>query len=347
MNIKPIKHSHLFKSIIEKKVYHKIGSPIYKEPWVDHVKGTSNVGYNLKDKEFSTEYLTFTAEEDGTFTFTIPQDFDEEAVAWVSYSTDNGTTWVKTENTGELVTITTPTVRMGDTVLWKGDALFYGGRNPRTGAFSGSTFSSTGKFYATGNIMSLLFSDDFDGESAFSGDEVGCFIRLFADAVGLTSASKIILPSPTLTQYCYSLMFYGCTSLVSAPELPATTLAENCYAEMFEGCSSLNEAPLLPSATLAGACYAGMFQGCTSLMSAPALPATALVDGCYSNMFNGCSGLNYIKAMFTTTPSELYTSSWVEDVSESGVFVKNSAAQWDVTGIDGVPTGWTVETASE
>ena len=34
-------------------------------------------------------------------------------------------------------------------------------------------------------------------------------------------------------------MFYGCTSLTTAPELPATSLADNCYYHMFYGCSSL------------------------------------------------------------------------------------------------------------
>ncbi|MBO6272259.1 hypothetical protein J6O48_05695 [bacterium] len=63
-------------------------------------------------------------------------------------------------------------------------------------------------------------------------------------------------------------------------------------------------------------------------------------------MFNGCTNLNYIKAMFTTTPSTTYTSSWVNSVASSGTFVKNSAATWDVTGVNGIPTGWTVETAS-
>jgi hypothetical protein len=63
-------------------------------------------------------------------------------------------------------------------------------------------------------------------------------------------------------------------------------------------------------------------------------------------MFNGCSNLNYIKAMFTTEPSTTYTNNWVNGVSASGTFVKNSTAQWNVTGVNGVPSGWTVETAS-
>jgi hypothetical protein len=51
--------------------------------------------------------------------------------------------------------------------------------------------------------------------------------------------------------------------------------------------------------------------------------------------------------MFTTTPSTTYTENWVNDVAANGTFVKNSAAQWDVSGMNGIPTGWTVETASE
>ena len=30
-------------------------------------------------------------------------------------------------------------------------------------------------------------------------------------------------------RYCYTSMFYNCTSLTTAPTLPATALASNCY----------------------------------------------------------------------------------------------------------------------
>jgi hypothetical protein len=63
-------------------------------------------------------------------------------------------------------------------------------------------------------------------------------------------------------------------------------------------------------------------------------------------MFRNCTSLNYIKAMFTTTPSATYTSNWINGVAATGTFVKNSAAQWDVSGANGVPTGWTFQTAS-
>lgn len=70
-------------------------------------------------------------------------------------------------------------------------------------------------------------------------------------------------------------MFYGCTSLVTAPELPATVLAEYCYNNMFDGCS-LTTTPVLPATVLAPRCYSSMFRNNVRLVSAPELPATNL-----------------------------------------------------------------------
>jgi len=110
---------------------------------------------------------------------------------------------------------------------------------------------------------------------------------------------------------------YGCTSLSTAPELPATTLAPSCYDYMFEGC--------------------------TSLTVAPELPATSLALLCYDGMFSGCTKLNYVKALFTTIPSVLFTYDWLSGVSPTGTFVKSSSATWDVRGANGIPEGWTVQ----
>ena len=87
-----------------------------------------------------------------------------------------------------------------------------------------------------------------------------------------------------------------------------------------------------------------MFSTCYFLVQAPSLPATTLVSGCYSGMFYDCKSLNYIKALFTTTPSSSYTNLWVSGVKANGTFVKNSAATWNVTGDSGIPSGWTVLT---
>ena len=43
--------------------------------------------------------------------------------------------------------------------------------------------------------------------------------------------------------------------------------------------------------------------------------------------------INYIQECFVY---------WVQGVSSTGTFVKNKDATWDVTGVNGIPEGWTV-----
>ena len=172
-----------------------------------------------------------------------------------------------------------------------------------------------------------------------------CYMNMFRECTSLVTPP--VLPATTLASSCYHAMFQGCTSLTTAPALPATTVFSNSYRMMFYGCTSLTTAPVLPATTLANNCYNQMFYGCTGLTTVPEISAITLVNYSYEYMFQGCSSLNYIKAMFTTTPTDVYTKQWVDGVAATGTFVKNSAAQWDVTGINGIPSGWTVETASE
>ena len=172
-----------------------------------------------------------------------------------------------------------------------------------------------------------------------------CYQSMFENCSSLTSTP--VLSATALTNNCYYSMFQNCTSLTTAPALPATTLAKYCYTYMFNGCTSLTTAPELPATTLAQSCYGYMFQNCTLLTSAPELPASTLADYCYSNMFSGCTSLNYIKALFTTLSPSNSTGNWVRGVAPTGTFVKADAATWNVTGINGVPTGWTVVTLAE
>lgn len=155
------------------------------------------------------------------------------------------------------------------------------------------------------------------------------------------------LPATTLANSCYKSMFYGCTSLTTAPNLPATTLANHCYSSMFSGCTSLVNAPALPATTLKGYCYNQMFDGCTALTTAPELPATALANFCYNWMFNNCSKLNYIKMLATDISATYCLNNWVKNVASSGTFVKNTAMTTLPTATSsGIPRGWTVQNAT-
>jgi len=128
--------------------------------------------------------------------------------------------------------------------------------------------------------------------------ELNCYSYMFYGCTSLTTAPA--LPATTLVSRCYYSMFQDCTSLITAPALPATRLVRYCYSYMFYGCTSLTTAPALPATTLADNCYYSMFQDCTSLTIAPALPATTLAISCYYSMFQGCTSLTTAPALPAT-----------------------------------------------
>lgn len=274
--------------------------------------------------DWEKQYLTFIPIDDAVFSW------KERAVnGHLEYSVNRGQTWVTIAN-GE----STPTITAGSKVIWRGDL------QPNTNNGGIGTFSASGNYNAYGNTMSLLYYDNYYNSQLDSTKHKNVFYELFGSDTHLLSAP--LLPSTTLAINCYSSMFNSCTSLVTAPELPATTLVIGCYSWMFRLCTSLTIVSKLSATTLAVSCYYGMFYGCTSLTVAPELPATTLINACYNYMFCKCTKLNYIKALFTTTPSTTYTNDWVSGVAATGTFVKNSEATWTNTGTYAVPTGWTV-----
>ena len=233
------------------------------------------------DSDYSAMYTTFVALEDGAFSFTKKGTGDD-----IQYSKDNGSTWTPLAS-GEPLNVVT-----GDKVMWKSTI---------TPNFGFGSFSSNAKFNVSGNIMSLLYGDDFKKQTNLEGKDYAFYI-LFENCSFLIDASNLILPATTLANSCYQYMFSGCTSLTTAPELPATTLADYCYTNMFHGCTSLTTAPELPALNLATQCYYGMFYRCYNLTTSPSiLPATTLADYCYYEMFYGCARLTTAPELPATT----------------------------------------------
>ena len=269
-------------------------------------------------------YLSFKFVTDGTVKW-------QNVKGDIEYSKNGGSTW--TAFNGATVSATT-----GDEIWFKGSLTGGCGANTET---SSSKFYTSGYFFASGNIQSLCGFYNTLQDYHFS------YLFFRCSFLNIDENNKLLLPATTLAKNCYYYMFRGCTSLTTAPKLPATTLATYCYYYMFQDCASLTTAPELPATTLADYCYGSMFQGCASLTTAPKLPATTLANRCYYYMFRDCASLNYIKAMFTTTPSTSYMSNWVNGVASSGTFVKNSAATWtSECGVSACPCGWAVRTAS-
>lgn len=248
-----------------------------------------------------TEYLTLTALEDCSYSIVSSLYDDLEC----SYSLD-GKLWTKL-SIGE----STPTVQAGTPVLFKREQSPYA-----------ISFRSTGRFNASGNAMSMVYGDMFADKTDAPEH---CLRQLFSGCVNLVEADRMSLPATTLATSCYASMFYGCSSLIAAPELPATTLAYSCYQSMF--------------------------YECTSLRVSPVLRAPVLVMNSYLQMFMNCTSLSKITMLATDTDATYCMSNWVYGVPSEGVFVKSAGAELPTASEDnrykGVPYGWTVETYTE
>ena len=225
-------------------------------------------------------------------TLNIVKNYDSAPNITIEYKTDN-TDW---EPLG--TTSTTPLTRS----LAPGEKIYLKCNTNSWGVNNFNIIRGVSK--VGGNIMSLLYGNDFADKTSFPSGSTFNFAGLFFNNYNLVDAHELLLPATTLTQQCYCRMFWGCTSLTSIPNLPATTLAIGCYLQIFKGCTSLTQAPSLPTTTLVHDCYKGMFSDCTSLTQAPSLPATTLVYGCYQYMFWGCTSLTQAPSLPATRLAE-------------------------------------------
>lgn len=300
--------------------------------------------------DYSRDYLTFEALENGIILF--GEDYaagGQYLNLHIFYRVNNGQ-WTEIISdhpySSDVIEVNT-----GDIVEIKGNnySYSYDPNKPITGHCH---FRVCCNCNISGNIMSLIYGDNFIGQTSFpdvslcNGAFLGLFERNYNDGNYITidntnflyknivNTNNFILPVSTLVNGCYQHMFDNCQNMVTTPQLPATTLAPNCYA--------------------------GMFYNCITITTAPDLLATNLISnangaGCYSSMFEGCSNLNYIKCLATTKVDNYdqwkYTGAWLNNVSSTGTFVKDASTTWwpvgdDVIyGITGIPANWTVQNA--
>ena len=258
----------------------------------------------IPDHNYSHDYLTFRIITAGSIAW---QAFGTGYTNTIEYSINDGT-W-----TSITASSTPPTfsVSANDVVRFRGSNSAYAGSKENYDGFEGGTAT----FDVEGNIMSLIYSDNFINNTALSGTYNFC--SLFKNSK-VVSAANLILPTMTLTSYCYRAMFSLAQLLEEPPALPATTLATGCYWYMFEN---------------------------VGITTAPDLPATTLVNGCYGHMFTTCSNLEYIKCLATSgfSATDCLTD-WVNSVAASGIFVKDANASDWTTGVDGIPANWIVQT---
>lgn len=253
----------------------------------------------------TSAYLTFSSPN--SFTLKV-NDATKHWDGTLEYSTD-ASAWSTWDGTTTLSSATNGS----DNVLY----LRGTGNTVITRNSSNYKWVLTGSYIkCIGNIENLL-----DYETVASGAHPTmanyCYAYMFYGCTALTQAP--VLPATTLASSCYQHMFRDCTSLIKAPALPATTLTVNCYYRMFSGCTGLSQVPALPATTLKADCYHSMFRSCTSLTQVPALPATVLADNCYDSMFYNCTGLK-----LSTTQTGEYTVAYRIPITGTGTTATNA-----------------------
>ena len=254
--------------------------------------------------DYGADYLTFRVLSSGTICWKAFGSLTKT----IEYRINDGE-WTSLTSTADGATI--PVVK-DDLVRFRGSNTAYATSKSNYSGFEGGSAT----YDIEGNIMSLLYGDDFAESTAFPNGSTYTFCSLFKKAP-VISAEHLILPATTLKNYCYRALFSYCTTLTKAPELPATTLAQGCYWYMFEQCG---------------------------ITEAPVLNATTLVNECYGHMFEGCGLLNRITCLATSGfGSSKCLEGWVTNVAGEGAFVKAAnVTSWAIDSVNGIPPGWIV-----
>lgn len=281
--------------------------------------------------DYSQDYLTFEALEDGVFNF-ISTGINGNNM---QYSIDNGITWKNT-----ISGTNSEFIYAGTKILFSNNKSTFQGEYAQNTSIG--HFETTFTFNISGNILSLIRGKNFLKKYNYhSESDISCFTELFSNSKVIHAKNLILGYSRTLPEIqndqlesniprkAFSKMFYNCQQLIDIPKFPycyygkcaceymfykcislSNTLSNiilnidyddsinngsmiptGVFSNMFRDCTSLVNAPELPATILANNCYENMFKGCANLVNAPELPATTLAEYCYSGMFSDCTSL--------------------------------------------------------
>ena len=240
------------------------------------------------------------------------------------------------------------TLSPGTTISMQADdEIELKGYSGATGLFSGS--SQSGHYEVYGNVMSLIYGENFIGQTVIPSSLVDCFYATFRNCQSLVSIKNLVMPATTLSRGCYRSMFNKCWYLAELPDvfIPAeATLTSACCRYTFEQLAASASTPVevpsgfLPVTNIAVACYESMFY-VANISSAPVLPAKTLANTCYYQMFNSCRNISEIICL-ATNPTTNACGTWLLDASSTGTFYKAPGATWPRS-VSGIPSGWTVQ----
>lgn len=299
----------------------------YVLPNVSLVMEDGSVHYK---EDYTKEYLTIEALATGYISFKIASLLTEDDLPYVEYSV-NGNDWIQVDNVNDTQVDVRVQVNGGDNVRWRANAERISINTSYTNQYF-SDFGSNIRFNVYGNIMSLFYGDDFEDKKSFKNGYSRNLQRLFY-YTNVVSANNLILPATSLNSFDYEYMFYGCSNLISAPDLPATTISSYTYQNMFSDCRNLiyppriscknfknyscegmfnncqkiESPPIMKCESVSYMCFSEMFRGCKNLKTMPLLPCTSLSTGCYRWMFSYCESLTSVSELpALNVPTDAY-----------------------------------------
>lgn len=234
--------------------------------------------FGITEREYyAKQYLTYEMLEDQGASIEWFNGFIEpdnpNLITKISFSVDEGNTWTDVtidDNEGYELGM----FKKGQKILFKGNGGTYN-HSSKTYLY----IMPEKNFTVYGNIMSLIYGDDFYGKN-FDTNKLHSFGYLFAGISTILDAHNLILPTNTVKR-CYMHMFEGCYTITTAPELLSTNTAQQAYESMFNSCSKL--------AYVASRAQ-GNSNGTTNWLKDVAATGTFVCDF-YAKWNNGVSGI--------------------------------------------------------
>lgn len=103
-----------------------------------------------------------------------------------------------------------------------------------------NSFSVDKTYSIGGNILSLLYGEEFNGQTEFRNDSANAFIALFRNETNLVDASSLQLNAEFVPAAAYDTMFAHCENLESAPIIKGQTFSNGSCNVLFIDCVKIN-----------------------------------------------------------------------------------------------------------
>ena len=180
-----------------------------------------------------------------------------------------------------------------------------------------------------GDIRTLLNYENFANITICSN---ACFRNMFKSNTFLVNADKLKILFSVYENNSLFAMFYGCSNLITTPEMCDCQIKDNAVCQMFYNCSNIIKTPknlrfttITKSASYYPPCQS-VFSGCTKLETVVPITVTSISTPSttdFASMYYKCTSLKQVNALYVTNITnavfgQMYNQSNIKVFSSSG-----------------------------